>query len=190
MQTTTQDQEVILKHIKEFAERSHGDQRRKYSGERYIGHLDRVMNTCYLYHNTLPILSAALLHDVLEDTAVSASELKEFLATLMAPEDVEHTLKIVIELTDVYTKRNFPKLKRRERKLREIERLAGISDDAQTIKYADIIDNSVDIVDNDPDFAIIFLSEYFALLREINKGDQVLYREAVKTVRDCLVKLN
>lgn len=190
MQITTQDQEVIVAHVKDFAEKSHGDQRRKYSGERYLAHLLRVMNTCYLHANTLPVLSAALLHDVVEDTSVTKRHLEEFLHTTMLPEDAEHTLQLVMELTDVYTKKAYPRLNRSERKALERQRLITSSPEAQTIKYADIIDNAVDIVEHDPDFAIIFLREYYELLRDMNKGDQLLYREAVKTVRDCLVKLN
>src|SRR5689334_8979507 len=104
MQITTQDQEVIIHQVKEFASTAHGDQRRKYSGERYLAHLLRVMNTTYLHLNTLPALAAALLHDVLEDTPVSESEMKHFLQSVMIPEDAEHTLHLVIELTDVFTK--------------------------------------------------------------------------------------
>jgi (p)ppGpp synthase/HD superfamily hydrolase len=190
MQITTQDQEVILQQVKEFAEKAHGDQRRKYSGDMYITHLHRVMNTCYLHLNTLPVLSAALLHDVLEDTAVTKSQMQEFLHSIMVPDDAEHTLSLVVELTDVYTRKNFPNLNRKTRKEEETNRLINISAEAQTIKYADIIDNSVDIVDSDPGFATTFLREYYNLLQDMNKGDQVLYREAVKTVRDCLLKLN
>src|SRR5688572_16725001 len=108
MQVTTQDQEVILAKVIEFAEKAHGDQRRKYSGERYVAHVIRVMNTCYLHLNTLPVLAAALLHDVLEDTPVSKSTMEEFLHGIMLPEDAEHTLDLVVALTDVYTKKNFP----------------------------------------------------------------------------------
>jgi guanosine-3',5'-bis(diphosphate) 3'-pyrophosphohydrolase len=190
MQVTTQDQEVIIEQVKEFAIAAHGKQKRKYSGERYFAHVLRVMNTCYLHWNTLPILAAALLHDVLEDTKVTENEMREFLHSIMVPDDAEHTLSIVIELTDVYTKKQFPELDRRERKLEERERLISVSPEAQTIKYADIIDNSMNVVEHDPGFARVFLKEYRDLLREMNKGEQVLYREAVKTVVDCLVRLD
>lgn len=189
MQITTQDQEVIIQQVKEFATTAHGDQRRKYSGERYMAHLLRVMNTCYLHLNTLPVLATALLHDVLEDTTVTENEMREFLHSVMVPEDAEHTLSLIIELTDVYTKKKYPQLNRKERKRKERDRLIEISGEAQTIKYADIIDNSIDIVEHDPDFALIFLKEYIDVLHEMDGGDPVLYREAVKTVRDCLVKL-
>ena len=189
MQITTQDQEVIIQQVKEFATEAHGDQRRKYSGERYMAHLLRVMNTCYLHLNTLPVLAAALLHDVLEDTPVTEADVRKFLHSVMIQEDAEHTLALVVELTDEYTKKKFPRLNRTERKHHERERLISISPEAQTIKYADIIDNSVDIVENDPDFALTFLNEYIEVLRGMDKGDQVLYREALKTVRSCLVNL-
>lgn len=190
MQITTQDEEVILKQVKDFAEQSHGTQRRKYSEEPYIHHLHRVMNTCYLYLNNLPVLSAALLHDVLEDTAVTKSQLNEFLNSVMSPEDAEHTINLVEELTDVYTTNNYPNDTREVRKQQEFERLANIQAEAQTIKYADVLDNAANIAEYDVDFGPLFLGEYLDLLGAMDKGNQVLYRETVKSVVDHLDKLS
>lgn len=63
----------ILKNIEEFARQAHGDQQRKFADEPYIMHPIRVMQLCGEYASDLPVLSAALLHDVLEDTAVMAT---------------------------------------------------------------------------------------------------------------------
>ena len=96
---------------------------------------------------------------------------------------------IVEELTDVYIKTKFPKWNRRNRKDKEANRLAETSAEAQTIKYADIIDNAPEIADKDPDFAQRFLPEYRSLLRKITKGNAELYRRAVETVNSHLDKL-
>jgi hypothetical protein len=57
------------------------------------------------------------------------------------------------------------------------------------VKYADIIDNCREIVEHDPDFAKVFLRECRALLRVMPKGNELLYREAIDTVNQCLQKV-
>jgi (p)ppGpp synthase/HD superfamily hydrolase len=189
MQVTTQDQEVILDQVKSFATFAHGDQVRKYSGEAYVYHLFRVMNTCYLYHNSLPVLAAALLHDVLEDTTTTEDELRQFLFEIMPhPEDAAEALRLVVELTDVYTPKDYPQLNRRARKEKEHERLATISPNAQTIKYADILDNSQNVTENAPQFAPVVLHEYADLLQHLSDGEPHLYRKVKEQVVGYLEK--
>jgi (p)ppGpp synthase/HD superfamily hydrolase len=181
--------EEILDQIKDFADHAHGDQTRKYTPDRYIVHPVRVMNTCKEYSNDITILAAALLHDVLEDTPVTKSEMRNFLLRLMDETQTGKTVKLVEELTDVYIKKDYPQWNRRKRKDKEAERLSAISPDAQTIKYADIIDNSVEIVDHDFEFARVYLHEGRAILKKINKGDQRLYQRAVETVNKGIQQL-
>lgn len=172
----------VLQQIQDFADRAHGEQMRKFAPERYIAHPIRVMELCREQTNDTGILAAALLHDVLEDTPVSEDAMKDFLSGVMNTGAAERTLELVVELTDTFTKRNYPDWNRRNRKARESERLAGTSADAQTIKYADIIDNSAEIAMQDTDFALVFLQECRALLTKINKGNKTLYQKAVDTV--------
>jgi (p)ppGpp synthase/HD superfamily hydrolase len=179
------DQDILEK-IKAFADEAHGSQMRKYTQERYIAHPIRVMETCREYTQELPVLAAALLHDVLEDTQVSKRALQTFLSSVMPPEHAEKTFTLVDELTDVFIKEDYPSLNRRTRRTKEAERLTEVSAEAQTIKYADVIDNVVDITKNDADFALVYLRENKQLLREITKGNQWLYGRAVQTVDDCL----
>lgn len=176
----------ILEEIKEFADQAHGYQLRKYTPDRYIVHPIRVMLLCKEYTEDLNILAAALLHDVLEDTPVDEKEMKEFLIKKMDLDDAIATLRYVVELTDVYTKEDYPRLNRKQRKAKEFKRLESIGKEAQTIKYADIIDNSLEIVDHDPSFAPVFLSEYKNLLKNLTKGNADLYDRAVKTVEEAM----
>lgn len=178
-----------LQKIAAFADNAHAGQIRKYAQERYIAHPIRVMEKCRLYTNNASLLSAALLHDVLEDTDVSVTELKEFLLTLMNPAHAEQTLTLVKELTDVFVKSNYPKLNRRQRKNKELDRLEKTSPDSQTIKYADIIDNTKEIVEQDPDFAKVYLYECRAILRKLNKGNNLLYHEAIEAVEKGIESL-
>lgn len=173
----------MLEQIKDFADSAHGEQMRKYTPERYIVHPARIMNICKEYTNDITILAAALLHDVLEDTPVTKEEIKDFLLELMNATQAERTVKLVEELTDVYVKRNYPQWNRKKRKAKEANRLEKTSADSQTIKYADIIDNCKEIVNQQTDdFGEKFLLECKNLLARINKGNTSLYQRAVETV--------
>lgn len=173
----------LLQQVKDFAEKAHAEQVRKYTPDPYIVHPVRVMETCKRYSPGIPVLSAALLHDVLEDTAVTPGEMKDFLLTVMDREQTATTLALVIELTDVYTGSAYPKLNRAKRKLKEHDRMKKVSADAQTIKYADIMDNAKEIVGYDPAFAPVYLRECKTLLEKMIKGNKRLYEEALQTVQ-------
>jgi guanosine-3',5'-bis(diphosphate) 3'-pyrophosphohydrolase len=179
----------VLSKIKDFADRSHGEQMRKYTPDRYIVHPVRVMELCHQYNDDISVLAAALLHDVLEDTAVSRQEIKNFLSGLMNHAEVEKTLKLVEELTDVYVKADYPKLNRRMRKAKEMARLENTSAEAQTIKYADIIDNAREIVSHDANFGEVFIRECSALLKKIDKGNKQLYTMAEATLKRAFEEL-
>lgn len=176
----------VLEQVRDFADKAHGDQTRKYTPERYIVHPVRVMEMCQRFTNSLPILAAALLHDVLEDTEVNEREMQNFLSTVMNTEDATETMKLVVELTDVYTKASYPRWNRRKRKRKEAERIEQTSGDSQTVKYADTIDNCKEIVVQDPEFAGLFLRECKMLLDRMPKGNAELYKEAIETVNECL----
>jgi len=178
--------EDILQKVTAFARQAHGDQRRKFIDEPYIHHPIRVMDICRRYNARIEVLSAALLHDVLEDTPVTAHQIKEFLLPLLDEEKTLHAVKLVEELTDIYTKKNYPAWNRSKRKDKERERLNGTSSEAQTIKYADIIDNSGDIKNSKGDFARIFLFECRTILKTIMKGNNSLYKRAVETVEQYI----
>ncbi len=179
---------IVLEQVEAFARQSHEGQRRKFADEAYIEHPIRVMHICAEVSNKTPVLAAALLHDVLEDTTVTRVGMQEFLLTIMPAPAANETLKYVIELTDVFTHRAYPQWKRRVRKDKEIERLATSSPCAQTIKYADIIDNARDIAGSGSGFTYKFLHECQKLLRRIPKGDQQLYWQARNTVDQYLAK--
>ena len=182
--------DTILQKIIAFADKSHGEQLRRYEPDRYIVHPVRVMETCKEYTDDITVLAAAVLHDVLEDTPVTKEELYAFLITLMTADEVKKTIHLVEELTDVYIKSEYPQLNRKRRKNKEADRLEKTSAEAQTIKYADIIDNAPEIAEKDVDFAKRFLPEYRALLKKITKGDPDLYERAKETVNKCISSLS
>jgi (p)ppGpp synthase/HD superfamily hydrolase len=176
-----------LEKIEQFAREAHGSQRRKFVDEAYIEHPIRVMKMCATVTTKLPVLAAALLHDVLEDTEVTEEQMKDFLLTVMSPPDADETCRLVIELTDVFTHAAYPKWNRRVRKAKENERLKTTGMDSRTIKYADIIDNTAGIKGND--FAPKLLHECRVSLKNIPGGNEYLYQLAVKNIAQGLQEL-
>lgn len=181
--------EKILEQVKQFATLAHEGQLRKFAPEPFVVHPIRVMQTCAHYCSDYTVLSAALLHDVLEDTDVTRHDMYDFLRTVMEPHPAQRTVKLVEQLTDVYIKDNYPHWNRRKRKKEEIKRLSMTTADAQTIKYADVIDNCTAIIEHDVDFADRFLNECRDLLKKINRGNSVLYLRAIETVNVAIREL-
>lgn len=179
----------ILDQVMRFADEAHGAQMRKYTPERYIVHPIRVMETCRNYDASLPVLAAALLHDVLEDTEVKKKEMLAFLQNIMSDSDAQATVMLVEELTDVYVKSAYPKWNRTQRKIKEVERIRDTSSQAQTIKYADIIDNTSEITLHDPDFAPRYLYECLEILKIADKGNKDLHKTALSEVSKKLCYL-
>jgi hypothetical protein len=165
-----------------FVENAHGSQTRKYTGEPYIGHPIAVCNIVSKYTDDIPTLVAALFHDVVEDTDVTIEQIREFLNGILPPIFVEISIRIILELTDVFTKEAYPELNRKERKRRETERMSMISEEAQLVKYADIIHNAPSIIINDKDFAPVFIQECGEKLRVMDKGNPILREIAIKSL--------
>lgn len=182
--------DTLLERVKDFADNAHGEQLRRYTKERYIVHPLRVMEICNEYTEDKTILAAALLHDVLEDTQVTKEELHTFLKDLMSEQEANKTVRLIVELTDVFIKKDYPQWNRDTRKAKEAARLEKTSGASQTVKYADIIDNCVEMATHDEDeFAPKFLKECRSLLKHIAKGNKQLYKRAVTTVDNCLQQL-
>lgn len=182
--------ESILEQVRDYADQAHGNQMRKYTPDRYIVHPIRVMELCRPHLASLPVLAAALLHDVLEDTPVTKEEMHRFLRLTMPPADADRTLQLVVELTDVYVKADYPYWNRKKRKQHERDRIKQTSADAQTIKYADILDNCREIVAHDPQFAPLFLRECRQILQVIPRGNPELYDRAKAAVQQGLDELD
>ena len=167
--------------IEELARELHGDQKRKYTGEPYVNHTVTVANIVKKHGGDEPMVYAAILHDVLEDTPTAENELMGLLMDIfdnyMISRDV---VMLVKELTDVYVTENFPNTNRKGRKEMEAMRLGKVSPRAQTIKYADLLDNSRDIVYNDPKFAKVYLTEKEQILKYMTKGNKELYNKNLK----------
>src|SRR5688500_8381838 len=87
----------IIEYVTALADRFHADQVRKYTGERYIVHPLRVMEMVCEFKDDMRVLSAALLHDVLEDTPVTAAEMEQSLLEVFDKDDAQKATQLVIE---------------------------------------------------------------------------------------------
>lgn len=157
---------VVAKAL-DFATKAHGDQVRKYTGEPYTNHLVEVMNIVRTVKSDDSMLAAALLHDTIEDTSVTEADVKKEFGDRIA--------QLVVELTDISKPEDG---NRATRKAMDRDKLAKVSDDAQTIKLADLISNGKDIAINDPKFAKVFLNEKRQLLEVLDRGDSTLMKKA------------
>lgn len=159
----------------EFATKAHGDQQRKYNEEAYIEHPKRVAQIVRSVPHTPEMISAAYLHDVVEDTPVSIEDIERKFGRKVA--------KLVHELTDEFVKENYQHLNRKQRKEKEVERQAKMSREAKTIKLADVIDNTRDIVKNDRNFARRYVPEMEALTEALQGGEFSLLMKACYEVQ-------
>ena len=155
-----------------FATNKHQGQKRKYTGEDYIVHPLEVASLVSMTRDhTEDMIIAAVLHDTVEDCGVSNEEILNKFGIGVAT--------LVEMLTDVSKKGDGNREKRRE-----IDRkhTALASNDAKTIKLADLIDNTKSITTYDKDFARVYLKEKALLLEVLRGGDKVLWEIANKQV--------
>ena len=168
--------------LQNFVQYKHRNQMRKYTGVPYYFHLNNVSTIASECSYSLGKIG--LCHDLLEDTNCTENELAVFLLSIGYDlGETDFIVSCVVELTDEFTKDKYPELNRADRKKRERERLSGISPSAQTVKYADIIDNCRDIVENDPNFSKVYLEECSLLLETMDKGNKDLYKIALEMIK-------
>ncbi len=161
----------------QFAETFHRGQVRKYTGAPYLTHCLSVASKIsitplhgILAANRGTLICAALLHDVVEDTPVTVEEIKEQFG--------EGVSLYVKALTDDPAVPGGPN--RAARKARTRARLGACGDGVKIIKCADILDNMSSIMDNDPDFAKVFIREVGELIPVLKPTCQSnLYDELV-----------
>jgi (p)ppGpp synthase/HD superfamily hydrolase len=159
-----------------LATEAHDGQTRKYIGTPYVEHPIAVAQIVARRGGSYDLQAAALLHDVVEDTPVTL----EHLATLFPPDVVA----AVEYMTDQCHDGN-----RRERKAAECARLATGTPEQQSLKLADLIDNTASIVEHDPKFAKTYLVEKRALLDALTDAWPSIRAEAEATYTAAVKKL-
>lgn len=172
----------IIERARAFAIAAHSavGQRRKYTNEPYWFHcreVARLVATCD--GSTDEMISAAFLHDVIEDTQVTISTIEDEFGAVVAG--------YVLALTDQSRPQDG---NRAERKRIDRMRLAEVSAEVQTIKLADLISNTRSIVQYDPSFARVYLKEKLQLLEVLTKGDKHLYAYAKELAESGVASLS
>lgn len=163
-----------------FASEAHAaiGQVRRYTGAPYITHPRAVARLLASITRDPELIAASLLHDTVEDTPVTA-------------EDIRGRFGLrVSQLVDEVSEPPMPEAgNRAARKAREVERLALVSPDGQTLKLADIVDNIAGIVEHDPAFARVYVPEKAALLERLVHGHPTLRSVAGKVIYGALARL-
>lgn len=166
----------VVKRAESFAKAAHDsiDQRRKYTGEPYWVHAERVANIVASVTDDAAIIAAAWLHDVIEDVAPINANFDE---KAIKRELGESVLRLVLEVTDVSKPQDG---NRATRKAIDRKHLARASKEGKLIKLADLIDNAIDISKHDPGFAKVFRKEAVLDLPFLAMGNKQLYEKLQK----------
>ncbi len=163
-----------------FADQAHDGQLRKFSGLPYISHPMEVMQIVRGVCNDDDVLAAAVLHDVIEDCGVTYTDLM-----LEFNENIAHLVYQVTNAADdedgdrivrAYINRNV---------------MANASDDAQTLKLADIISNlsGIDLaLKCDPAWAEMYLEEKVDMINVLTRGDATLKKRAASLAAEGILK--
>jgi len=143
-----------------FAADKHRNQRRKDAdASPYINHPIALANVLSNEAGVTDekVLIAAVLHDTIEDTDTTASELVDVFGDEIAA--------IVLEVTDDML------LPKGERKRLQIEHASTISESAKLVKLADKICNLRDVADNSPThWTLQRRQEYFEWAKAVVDG--------------------
>ncbi len=157
----------------QFAARAHEGQVRKYTGEPYIGHPVAVAKLVREAGFDDEVIAAAYLHDVVEDCGITPAQIEEDFSVRVR--------RLVGEVTDVSRPEDG---NRKTRKALDRDHLATASPEGKSIKLADIIDNTVSIIERDPKFAVVYLREKALLLPVLADGNAALWQRASRQVAD------
>lgn len=157
----------------QLARRAHEGQRRQYTSRPYIEHPARVAGmTAILPGATEIMVAAAFLHDVLEDTKVTAQE--------MSAEIGDSVTQIVIWLTKPTLGSKEPRAVRVQK---DHEFLAKAPREAQEIKMLDRIDNLREMDGGPENFIRLYTKESWLLLSVIGHCNT----ELAITLKDAII---
>ena len=172
----------VLTSALEFAARKHCKQRRKGAdGIPYINHPIEVVNL--LAHtmrtNDVELLTAAVLHDTLEDTETTQEEIVQQFGV--------EVFKLVLEVTD---NMSLPKAKRKQLQL---EHAKDLSIKAKQIKIADKTCNILDMLTTRMEWThnmkikyVIWAEGVIAACRGVNTELEAEFDKAVSLAREIL----
>lgn len=172
--------ESLEEQARRFATHAHAQagQQRKYTLEPYIVHPAAVVELVRSVSSDAEMLAAAWLHDTVEDTETTLQDIASVFGSRVA------------ELVAMLTDSPQPQARNRAaRKLAHFRHTADASPEAQTIKLADIIDNTRAIVQYDADFARVYLVEKRLQIQLLRQGDDWLWQQANSVIEQGITQL-
>lgn len=150
---------------------------RKYTFAPYHVHTDAVRD---LFLKYLPDETAGAVacdwHDVIEDVFPHNPY---YSLDFIRGEFGDVVAGYVFDVTDQYTHAAYPQWNRKLRNQKERERLALVHPVSQSLKVADIIDNTGDIMVNDPEYAPRYIAEKVLTLPYLMNADTKLWAAGV-----------
>jgi guanosine-3',5'-bis(diphosphate) 3'-pyrophosphohydrolase len=136
---------IVIRAIDFAAQRHSGQTRKGKKHSPYINHPIKVMNLLVKHQETgAELLMAAVLHDVIEDTAQTDHEIDE-LSGIIRENFGQRVLEIVQEVSD---DKNLPF---QERKRLQVINTPRLSQEAKKIKIADKTCNLLDMMEDPPE---------------------------------------
>ena len=167
---------ALIEQARIFAAEAHAsiNQRRRFSDEPYIVHPEAVAQLVSEVTDEAPMIAAAWLHDVVEDTPVTLSDLRNQFG-----EDITQLVYEVSKISGDVAGDNVLK------KALDRDHFAQASPRAKTIKLADMIDNLRTVVETAPEFAKSYVPEKALLLPLLKEGDNSLYQIAAEVIEKC-----
>lgn len=155
-------------------------QKRKYTNEPYHFHTQEV---AYMVSKipgaTDEMIAAAHLHDVVEDTSATITDIHCEFGSIIA--------SYVHWLTDVSTPADSNREQRKEKDRNNIRNAPG---EVHSIKCCDIISNVTSIVHHDKNFAKIYVVEKEKLLGVLTNAEPGILNMAKRTVEEAKTQLN
>lgn len=162
---------AILDAAWRYAKEKHGNQKRKFTGEPYIVHPEAVFRLLTQVTEDVPVLAAALLHDVVEDTNVTYADIKQ--------KFTEKIADLVLELTN-----DQDRIRILGKADYMAQKLNTMSDRAFMIKLADRLDNVRGLASCDPAFSKRYVEEteamFAKLQRKLDKHESAFIAEILK----------
>lgn len=172
---------TLEEQARRYATKAHADagQRRKYTDEPYIVHPAAVVELVRSVCADEEILAAAWLHDTVEDTPSTVNDIHNFFGPRVA--------SLVAMLTNPGDEAGQNRSARKKAHFRHTQQA---SPDAQTIKLADIIDNTRSITHFDPHFARVYLIEKRVQIGLLTAGNPALWQQAHQVIEQGIAQLS
>lgn len=171
---------TLEERARRYATKAHAaaGQRRKYTDEPYIVHPAAVVELVRSVSDDEEMLAAAWLHDTVEDTPGTLRDIEQRFGP-----------RVVALVSMLTNSGDLPGQNRVARKIAHFRHTATASPDAQTIKLADIIDNTRSIIHFDPHFARIYLVEKRVQIALLTAGNQTLWQLASQIIEQGIHRL-